>query len=188
MYSCFSNFTAFCCVDFKWTDDATILLLKEYRKRKDDFKDRTVKKSDLWTDIGLVFLDNGYNVPDTTLNEKLQTLKLTYNRVKDSQDVKKRTGRGYFKWKYFEIMNEIFSGEDDVEVEKVPHIRVKRKVRRDLLEFRTGQLSVKREQVAALHNMQKSLDENTALMKRMVKAHEDRNGILKNLILGLISK
>lgn len=210
-------------LDFAWTDENTTLLLEEYHKRKDLFRDPSKKKKDLWWEIRLVFVDQGFDISTDTLDKKFRNMKHTYKRVKENYEMRPIAGRGLLKWKYYNIMKSIFEGinlssraeeppskiihlgsssaiselqftdeeeeeegeevgeEDQIEAEPV---RLRKKARRNFF----GQIgSVQREQVAAIQSLQSSVDENTAVLRHLVKVQEDRNDILKKLVVTMLS-
>jgi len=59
----------------------TLLLLEEYRKLKDQFRDPKIKKKDFWNKIRDVFSENGYNPTADNLDKKFRNLKRNYIEV-----------------------------------------------------------------------------------------------------------
>ncbi|XP_046383440.1 uncharacterized protein LOC124154010 [Ischnura elegans] len=49
------------CAGPNWKKEQTLLLLEEYRRRVDSFRDPKIKKKDLWQEISRTFTEKGYN-------------------------------------------------------------------------------------------------------------------------------
>lgn len=92
--------------EFRWTRQATLLLLNLYREKHGSFRNSKIKNKDIWLEILKKFENQGYNsITIEILDRKLRNLKKTY---KDNKDKKNKTGESCIKWEYFEIMDDIF--------------------------------------------------------------------------------
>lgn len=119
---CLYKFTCLiilCILDFQWNDKNTLLLLEEYRTRKEKFRNPKIKKRILWQDIAAVFLKHKYLVNEDILDKKFRNLKQTFMRIRDNQNTKKSTGKGNITWKFYIIMCEIFSIDKTANMEMI---------------------------------------------------------------------
>lgn len=73
--------------EFRWTRQATLLLLNLYREKHGSFRNSKIKNKDIWLEILKKFENQGYNsITIEILDRKLRNLKKTY---KDNKDKKK---------------------------------------------------------------------------------------------------
>ena len=61
--------------NFTWTQDAVRLLLTEYEKRKEKFRNPTIKKKMLWSEIKNIFDEHSYKISSDGLDKKFRNLK-----------------------------------------------------------------------------------------------------------------
>nr|CAI5822544.1 unnamed protein product [Callosobruchus analis] len=102
-----------------WNDQMILLLLEEYRRLRDSFRNPKMKKRTLWQQIAAVFTKHNYKVTEDMLDKKFRNLKQTFMRIRDNQNIKRRTGRVNVTWKFYNIMCEIFL------VDKTSNVEVK---------------------------------------------------------------
>nr|CAI5844268.1 unnamed protein product [Callosobruchus analis] len=76
-----------------WNDQMILLLLEEYRRLRDSFRNPKIKKRTLWQQIVAVFTKHNYKVTEEMLDKKFRKLKQTFMRIRDNQNIKRRTGR-----------------------------------------------------------------------------------------------
>ncbi|VEN39662.1 unnamed protein product [Callosobruchus maculatus] len=100
-----------------WNDQMILLLLEEYRKLRDLFRNPKMKKRTLWQQIVAVFNNYKYNVNEEILDKKFRNLKQTFMRIRDNQNTKKRTGKANVTWKFYNAMCDIFSVDKTSNVE-----------------------------------------------------------------------
>lgn len=103
-------------LDFLWNDKITLLLLEEYNIRKEKFRNPKIKKRTMWQEIVHVFSKHNYCINEDILDKKFRNLKQTFMRIRDNQNTKRRTGKGNIKWKFYNIMCEIFAVDKTVNV------------------------------------------------------------------------
>ncbi|KAJ8979107.1 hypothetical protein NQ317_014119 [Molorchus minor] len=77
---------------FVWDHKANMLLLDEYHKIVDQFRNPTVKKKPLWDKIANNMFQYGYDVKGDIIDKKFRNMKNTFNKIKDNKKTK-RTGR-----------------------------------------------------------------------------------------------
>lgn len=104
------NMHLFCLETFSWTVSTTKLLLAEFRKLKEDFRNPKMKKKNLWGKILESFDKKGYRVTIDVLDSKFRNMKKTYKNIKDNNN-RKNTGRGRMCWEYFNDFEEIFAND-----------------------------------------------------------------------------
>lgn len=99
---------------FVWTKSSTKLLLEEYEKRKEDFRNPANTKKTLWADIKMEFEKYNYNIDTETLDKKFRNLKRTYLNIHDNH---KKTGirGGAVKWEFYNIFCKIFDSAITIE-------------------------------------------------------------------------
>ena len=83
-----------------------------FAKRKDDFKNPRMKNKDIWHDIFLEMQAEGYVSCDT----KFKTVKRAYTARIDHHS---KTGNDAKKCAYYEELNGIFHGDDNIEPQAV---------------------------------------------------------------------
>ncbi|KYM99393.1 hypothetical protein ALC62_09896, partial [Cyphomyrmex costatus] len=99
---------------FIWNEKAIYLMLEEYKKRVDRFRNPKNKKKQLWQEICNEMAKYGYKVEADAIDKKFRNMKSRYLVIKDNNDKKKTTGTGRISWTYFDIMSEIFFDDKTV--------------------------------------------------------------------------
>ncbi|XP_025267850.1 uncharacterized protein LOC112639121, partial [Camponotus floridanus] len=94
--------------NFSWNEKAILLMLEEYKKRAERFRNPKSKKKQLWQEISDEMTKYGYKVDADVIDKKFRNMKTRYLIIKDNNDKKKTTGTGRISWAYFDIMSEIF--------------------------------------------------------------------------------
>ena len=97
--------------DFCWTEKATLLLIEEYRLRRQAFRNPKVKKKELWAEVCATFKCHDLHVSSDQLDKKFRNLKQTFMRIRDLQNVKTKSGGGPVSWRYYNQFVEIFYGD-----------------------------------------------------------------------------
>nr|CAI5836733.1 unnamed protein product [Callosobruchus analis] len=80
---------------------------------------QTLDSETLWQQIVAVFTKHNYKVTEEMLDKKFRNLKQTFMRIRDNQNIKRRTGRANVTWKFYNNMCEIFL------VDKTSNVEVK---------------------------------------------------------------
>ncbi|XP_076666302.1 uncharacterized protein LOC143367918, partial [Andrena cerasifolii] len=91
----------------------TRLLLQCYRERLLSFRNPTIKKKGLWTEIVDIFQKYGNTVTVDILDRKMRNMKKTYRTIKGNNN-KTTTGRGRVKWEYFNAFENIFTKDKTI--------------------------------------------------------------------------
>lgn len=68
---------------FKWPHKAILLLIEEYRIRKDEFASGKISQKKIWEAISTKLINEGHNVNGLQCLSKFQGLKRTYKATKD---------------------------------------------------------------------------------------------------------
>ncbi|XP_012058852.1 PREDICTED: uncharacterized protein LOC105622028 [Atta cephalotes] len=89
---------------FKWPQEATVLLIEEYRSRQNDFISGKMSQKKIWLLIAAKMLKHGYKVSGAQCLSKFSGLKRTYKAVKDYN---KRYGSGSRTWTFFPLMDDL---------------------------------------------------------------------------------
>lgn len=90
---------------FIWQHKYIKLLLEEYKRRKDKFRDPTKKKSTLWQQIARVMSDEGAsNITADMCDKKFRNLKMTYRKIQESN----KKARVRINWEYYSDFLDIF--------------------------------------------------------------------------------
>ncbi|KYQ50315.1 hypothetical protein ALC60_10629 [Trachymyrmex zeteki] len=92
--------------NFSWSEKAVFLMLEEYKKRAERFRNPENKKKRLWQEISDEMTKYGYKVKADVIDRKFRNLKMRYLRIKNS-DKKETSESGRMSWIYFDIMSEI---------------------------------------------------------------------------------
>lgn len=87
---------------FKWSHEAILLLIEEYRSRVDDFTSGRVSQKKIWEAISLVLRNKGYDVTSPQCMSKFNGLKKTYKSVKDHNS---KSGNGTKSWPYYDLID-----------------------------------------------------------------------------------
>ncbi|KYQ51647.1 hypothetical protein ALC60_09234 [Trachymyrmex zeteki] len=91
-------------IAFKWPQEATLLLIEEYRSRQNDFMSGKMSQKKIWLLIAAKMVKHGYKVSGAQCLSKFSGLKRTYKAVKDYN---KRYGSGSRTWTFFPLMDEL---------------------------------------------------------------------------------
>lgn len=70
-------------VIYKWSHEAILLLIEEYRIRRDDFNSGKISQKKVWDAISKKLIEKGHNVNGPQCMSKFAGLKRTYNATKD---------------------------------------------------------------------------------------------------------
>ncbi|KAJ8973473.1 hypothetical protein NQ317_013467, partial [Molorchus minor] len=103
---------------FVWDHKANMLLLDEYHKIVDQFRNPTVKKKPLWDKIANNMFQYGYDVKGDIIDKKFRNMKNTFNKIKDNKKTK-RTGRGVIQWPYYTKFDSIFVDDKTVNINNI---------------------------------------------------------------------
>ncbi|KAJ8974686.1 hypothetical protein NQ317_019842 [Molorchus minor] len=103
---------------FVWDHKANMLLLDEYHKIVDQFRNPTVKKKPLWDKIANNMFQYGYDVKGDIIDKKFRNMKNTFNKIKDNKKTK-RTGRGVIQWPYYTKFDSIFVNDKTVNINNI---------------------------------------------------------------------
>jgi len=87
--------------------------LEEYDKRKDKFRNPSIKKKLLWNEIKHEFSKHNYTVTNEILDKKFRNLKKTYLKIYDNNK-KTSTGKGTITWEYYNAFSNIFYNDKTV--------------------------------------------------------------------------
>lgn len=101
-----------------WTQSNIRLLLEEYDKRKDKFRNPSIKKKLLWSEIKDEFVKHNYIVTNDILDKKFRNLKKTYLKIHDNNK-KTSTGKGTVTWEYYNVFCNIFDNDKTVSMDHV---------------------------------------------------------------------
>lgn len=99
-----------------WTQSNIRLLLEEYDKRKDKFRNPSIKKKLLWSEIKDEFVKHNYIVTNDILDKKFRNLKKTYLKIHDNNK-KTSTGKGTVTWEYYNVFCNIFDKDKTVSMD-----------------------------------------------------------------------
>lgn len=99
-----------------WTQSNIRLLLEEYDKRKDKFRNPSIKKKLLWSEIKDEFVKHNYTVTNDILDKKFRNLKKTYLKIHDNNK-KTSTGKGTVTWEYYNVFCNIFDKDKTVSMD-----------------------------------------------------------------------
>ncbi|KYN06227.1 PREDICTED: uncharacterized protein LOC108783174 [Cyphomyrmex costatus] len=87
---------------FKWSHEATLLLIEEYNLRQQDFTSGIMSQKKLWSLIADQLKQHEYNVTGLQCLSKFSGLKRTYNSIKESNNRHRSK-----PWPYFSHMDEL---------------------------------------------------------------------------------
>ncbi|XP_031328865.1 uncharacterized protein LOC116169493 [Photinus pyralis] len=88
---------------YRWTTPSILLLLETYRSYESQFTDGRQPQKKVWDKVAEI-LNN--NVTGMQCAAKLRSLKKTYKSIKDHNA---KSGNDKRTWKFFDLMDEIFS-------------------------------------------------------------------------------
>lgn len=91
-------------------------MLTEYEKRKEKFRNPTIKKKMLWSEIKNIFDKHGYKISTDSLDKKFRNLKKTYLKIHDNNK-KTSTGRGTVTWEYYDNFCNIFDHDKTISMD-----------------------------------------------------------------------
>ncbi|KAJ8980553.1 hypothetical protein NQ317_001060 [Molorchus minor] len=97
---------------FKWTSDATDLLINIRLKMNDEFKNSTRKQSDLWEKVSQLMKEIGdFTVLSNICHNKFRNLLITYKANKRKHSM---LGNKSIKWEFFDVIDSIFKDEETI--------------------------------------------------------------------------
>lgn len=99
-----------------WTQSNIRLLLEEYDKRKDKFRNPSIKKKLLWSEIKNEFVKHNYTLTNDILDKKFRNLKKTYLKIHDNNK-KTSTGKGTVTWEYYNVFCNIFDKDKTISMD-----------------------------------------------------------------------
>lgn len=76
-------------IDFRWSHEAILLLVEEYRQREQDMSSGKITYKRAWEQIAQTLKNKGYMIIAKQCNTRVNTMKRTYKTIKDHN---KRTG------------------------------------------------------------------------------------------------
>lgn len=94
-----------------WNDSEIKLLLTLYSDNRQDFDGKKVTNKSLWQRIAQEMNKNGCPVTWEQCDNKFKNLKKTYKKVIDNNS---QTGSGSIYFKYFDIMDSLFSKNPEI--------------------------------------------------------------------------
>lgn len=94
-----------------WSNSLTRLLVQEYMKRAELFRNPKHKKKDLWRDVSTVFEQHGHQIPWQIIDKKWRNMKQTYKTI--SQNTSNRP-RGRRTWEFYDMMKKVVTEDDAV--------------------------------------------------------------------------
>ncbi|XP_036143148.1 uncharacterized protein LOC105839115 isoform X3 [Monomorium pharaonis] len=92
---------------FRWSREAILLLLEEYRQREQNMSSGKISHKKAWEQIAQTLQSKGYMVTARQCNTRVNTMKRTYKTIKDHN---KKSGNDKRSWQYYDVM-ENFLGE-----------------------------------------------------------------------------
>lgn len=150
-----------------------MLLLDEYQKRYEKFRNPKIKKKKLWMEIVNVINTFGYNVDADIVDRKIRNMKATFRKIKENNS-KSKTGRGTISWEYYGKFKEIFSGD------KTINLRENSLISSTLAATSSGALELEPSENLALFDRSSSTTPtstskgNTSIKERQVKLDKFR--------------
>lgn len=91
-------------VIYKWSHEAILLLIEEYRIRKDDFNSGKISQKKVWDTISKKLIEKGHIVTGPQCMSKFAGLKRTYKATKDHNT---KSGNNTRSWVYYELMDDL---------------------------------------------------------------------------------
>jgi len=90
---------------YKWPHEAILLLIEEYRTRRDDFHSGKISQKKVWDAISKKLIEKGHNVNGPQCMSKFAGLKRIYKATRDHNT---KSGNNTRSWVYYElIMNDL---------------------------------------------------------------------------------
>ncbi|XP_024880802.1 uncharacterized protein LOC112460385 isoform X1 [Temnothorax curvispinosus] len=93
--------------NFRWSHEAIMLLLEEYRSRESSMSSGKISQKKVWNEIAAIMNSKGYDVSSRQCMTRINTMKRTYKTIKDHN---LRSGNNKRTWKYYDAM-ESFLGK-----------------------------------------------------------------------------
>ncbi|CAG9772853.1 unnamed protein product [Ceutorhynchus assimilis] len=167
-----------------WNTSTTKLLISEYKKRLEQFRNPKIKKKSLWEAIAQIFRKIGYNITVQELDCKMRNIKHHYKTIKDNN--KNKTGRGRIVWEYYDIVDELFLDDKTINHGKILNSMefrtnaevtssTKATAARGLYRTRVEYLETEKRRVTAIENLVKEISENNNIQK-------ERNELLRKYL------
>ncbi|XP_025154155.1 uncharacterized protein LOC105191467 isoform X2 [Harpegnathos saltator] len=94
--------------NFKWSNEAVLLLLEQYRQYEKDMYSGKITHKKTWEKISQVMNEKEYVVTGRQCSTRFNTMKRTYKGVKDHN---KKSGNNKRTWPYFEIMDSLLEAK-----------------------------------------------------------------------------
>ncbi|KYN06771.1 hypothetical protein ALC62_02271 [Cyphomyrmex costatus] len=85
---------------FRWSHEAVLLLIEEYRQREQDMYSGRISQKKAWDQIAQVMNSKNYMVTGRQCTTRVNTMKRTYKAVKDHNG---KSGNNKRSWKYFDV-------------------------------------------------------------------------------------
>ncbi|XP_011860030.1 PREDICTED: uncharacterized protein LOC105557398 isoform X2 [Vollenhovia emeryi] len=89
---------------FKWSHQAVLLLIEEYRKREKDTTSGKISQKRLWESISNVLCSHGHDVTGPQCQSKFNGMKRTFKSIKDHNS---KSGNNPRSWLYTEVMESL---------------------------------------------------------------------------------
>nr|XP_012233087.1 PREDICTED: uncharacterized protein LOC105678374 [Linepithema humile] len=89
---------------FKWSHQAVLLLIEEYRKREEDVISGKISQKRVWKSISEVLCRHGHDVTGPQCQSKFNGMKRTFKSIKDHNS---KSGNNPRSWPYTEVMESL---------------------------------------------------------------------------------
>ncbi|XP_024871873.1 uncharacterized protein LOC112454607 [Temnothorax curvispinosus] len=89
---------------FKWSHQAILLFIEEFRKREEDTKSGKISQRRVWDQISEVLRSHGHDVTGPQCQSKFNGMKKTFKSIKDHNS---KSGNAPRAWLYIELMESL---------------------------------------------------------------------------------
>ncbi|KMQ87440.1 hypothetical protein RF55_13280 [Lasius niger] len=93
---------------FKWSHQAILLLIEEYRRREEDAISGKISQKQVWKSISEVLCKHGHDVTGPQCQSKFNGMKRTFKSIKDHN---LKSGNNPQSWPYTEVMESLLGEE-----------------------------------------------------------------------------
>lgn len=101
---CYENFHYIFCLiyiaDFRWSHEAIMLLVDEYRLRESSMSSGKISHKKAWDEMSTIMNAKGHTFSGRQCMTKVNTMKRTYKTIKDHNS---KSGNNNRTWKYYEV-------------------------------------------------------------------------------------
>ncbi|KAF5272343.1 hypothetical protein FQR65_LT17457 [Abscondita terminalis] len=154
---------------FNWSRNVILLLVDQYKKNIDKFRDPKIKKKSIWSTIVRAFHAHNYKVTEDILDRKWRNMKKTYVNIKDSI---KSTGNDHTSTEPLQTAPK----------ERINVLKRKRVAMKGITLWRSNILSVEKEKVYELRKLREAVERNNDLADKKLKLQEERNNLLRQYL------